>query len=373
MHFLKQLLKESSNLTSWHTDKKLIVIVSDDWGGIRVASRDSQNTLSAMGIPMATNRFNRFDSLENNEDMEGLFSVLTSFKDSKNNHPVFTAACTIGNPHFEKIKESNFETYHYELFPETLSRFSNTDKVFSYYQKGIAEGFFVPEFHGREHLNVPVWMRALQEPVSIVRKAFDKAYFYLEPNILPSNYQCGFGASFDCINDNDKSTYKQILSDGLQQFEMLFGYKSTFVIPPAQAYFKDLDSVLVQHKVAAVDKPIFASGNKALQLLSGKQEYTGKRNKSGLLSIVRNAVFEPNMNDHNDGVDDCLAAIAFNFNCKVPTVISNHRAAFVGGIDEKNRNKGLKALDRLLKEILKKWPDVEFVSASQLQDIINEK
>lgn len=373
MHFIKQLLKKSSNLTSWHTDRKLIVIVSDDWGGIRVASRDSQKSLSAMGIPMFTNRFNRFDSLENNTDMEGLFNVLTSFKDCKNNHPVFTAACTIGNPHFEKIKETDFSEYHYELFPETLNRFSNTDKVFSYYQQGISDGFFVPEFHGREHLNVPVWMRALQEPVPIVRNAFDEAYFYLEPNILPSNYQCGFGASFDLIASSDKRVYKQILADGLEQFESLFGYKSTFVIPPAQAYFKELDTVLVQHKVTAIDKPVFSNGNKAMQLLAGKQEYSGKRNNNGLMAIVRNAVFEPNMNDHNDGVDDCLAAIAFNFNCKVPTVISNHRAAFVGGIEEQNRDKGLKALDRLLKAIVKKWPDVEFVSASQLQDIINEK
>jgi hypothetical protein len=372
MHLIKQLLKKSSNWASWHTDRKLVVLISDDWGGIRVASRDSQSALSTMGIPMATNRFNRFDSLENNADMEGLFNVLTSFKDSKGNHPNFTAACTIGNPHFEKIRESEFREYHYELFPETLSRFSNTDKVFSYYQKGIAEGFFTPEFHGREHLNVPVWMRALQEPVPIVRKAFEESYFYLEPNLLPSHYQSGFGASFDLTASSDKRVYKQILADGLQQFEALFGYKSTFVIPPAQAYFDDLDTVLVQHKVSAIDKPIFSSGSKALQLLSGKQEYTGKRNNSGLMSIVRNAVFEPNMNEYNDGVDECLASIAFNFDCRVPTVISNHRAAFVGGIDKNNRSEGLKALEHLLTEILKKWPEVEFVSASQLQNIINE-
>lgn len=372
MHSIKQLLKISSNWASWHTDRKLIVIASDDWGGIRVASRNSQSALSAMGIPMATNRFNRFDSIENNADIEGLFNVLTSFKDSKGNHPNFTAACTIGNPHFEKIKESEFRDYHYELFPETLARFSNTHKVFSYFQKGIAEGFFTPEFHGREHLNVPVWMRALQEPVSIVRDAFKESFFYMDPSVLPLQYKCGFGASFNCIEGNDKVTYSQILDDGLQQFETLFGYKSTFVIPPAQAYFEELDTVLLQHKVSAVDRPVFSSGNKAMQLLSGKQEYTGKRNKRGLLSIVRNAVFEPNMNEHSDGVDECLAAIAFNFDCRLPTVISNHRAAFVGGIVEQNRSNGLKALEKLLSEILKKWPDVEFVSAVTLQDIINE-
>lgn len=371
MHSIKQLLKKSSNWSSWHTDRKLIVILSDDWGGIRVASQKSQMKLSAIGMPMDTSRFNLYDSLENNDDMQRLFDVLTSHKDAKGNHPVITAACTIANPDFEQIKEDNFEKYHYEMFPQTLARYPNTDKVFSYYEQGISQGFFIPEFHGREHLNVPVWMRALQEPVAIVRKSFEESFFYLDPKILPSQYQSGFGASFDCVDANDKMEYNQILADGLQKFEELFGYKSTVVIPPAQAYFDELDSVLLQNGVTAIDNPVFSRGNKFLQFLSNKRQYTGKKNKNGLMSLVRNAVFEPNMNHHSDGIAQCLSAIAFNIECKVPTLISNHRAAFVGGIDPKNRDKGLKALDTLIKEIMKKWPDAEFVSAKQLSEIIN--
>ena len=372
MYSIRQLLKKSSNWASWHTDRKLIVLISDDWGGIRVGSKNSQSNLSDMGIPMFSNRFDRYDTLENNDDMERLFNVLTSHQDLKGNHPVITAACTIGNPDFEKIKESNFKEYHYELFPETLARFSNTDRVFSYYQQGIQKGIFTPEFHGREHLNVPLWMKALQEPVAIVKDAFDESFFYLNSKVLPTGYQSGFGASFDCIDTKDKMAYNQILASGLQNFEALFGYKSSLMVPPAQAYFEELDTVLLQNGVTAIDKPVFLKGNKFLQLLSEKQEYTGKKSKKGLMSVVRNAVFEPNMNEHNDGVAECLNAIAFNFECRVPTVISNHRSAFVGGIDEANRDKGLKALDTLITQILKKWPDAEFVSARQLQGIINE-
>jgi hypothetical protein len=37
-----------------------------------------------------------------------------------------------------------------------------------------------------------------------------------------------------------------------------------------------------------------------------------------------------------------------------------------GGIEEKNRERGLKALDELLFQIIKKWPDVEFKTIKDL-------
>jgi hypothetical protein len=65
-------------------------------------------------------------------------------------------------------------------------------------------------------------------------------------------------------------------------------------------------------------------------------------------------------------VNHCLSTIEQAFNSKQPALISNHRACFVGRIDQKNRDKGLKAFDLLLKTILEKWPDAEFVSADKL-------
>ena len=50
-----------------------------------------------------------------------------------------------------------------------------------------------------------------------------------------------------------------------------------------------------------------------------------------------------------------------NFFTNQPAIISNHRASFVGGISVLNRDNGLQSLDLLLKSILSKWPDVEFV------------
>jgi hypothetical protein len=53
-----------------------------------------------------------------------------------------------------------------------------------------------------------------------------------------------------------------------------------------------------------------------------------------------------------------------------PAIISSHRVNFCGHIDPANRAKGLGDLRVLLKKIVEKWPDVEFMSAGELSDLI---
>jgi hypothetical protein len=49
-----------------------------------------------------------------------------------------------------------------------------------------------------------------------------------------------------------------------------------------------------------------------------------------------------------------------------PAIISSHRVNFCGHIDPKNREKGITYLKNLLKQIQKKWPDVEFVGVDEI-------
>ena len=43
----------------------------------------------------------------------------------------------------------------------------------------------------------------------------------------------------------------------------------------------------------------------------------------------------------------------------------------MGSLDEKNRTQNLKLLKTLLHKIVKKWPDVEFMSSDELAGLIN--
>ena len=55
---------------------------------------------------------------------------------------------------------------------------------------------------------------------------------------------------------------------------------------------------------------------------------------------------------------------------KKPVIISSHRLNYIGYIDSNNREKNLKLFRELLQQIVKYWPDVEFISSDKLADII---
>jgi hypothetical protein len=62
------------------------------------------------------------------------------------------------------------------------------------------------------------------------------------------------------------------------------------------------------------------------------------------------------------------------FKLRKPAIISSHRVNFIEN-NLSNKINGLKKLEKLLKEIVKKWPDVEFMSSKDLINLmlINHK
>lgn len=65
-----------------------------------------------------------------------------------------------------------------------------------------------------------------------------------------------------------------------------------------------------------------------------------------------------------------MARIQVAFLYNKPAVISTHRVNYIGYIDPKNRDNSLKQMKILLDKIIKKWPDVKFISTDQLSNYI---
>ena len=51
-------------------------------------------------------------------------------------------------------------------------------------------------------------------------------------------------------------------------------------------------------------------------------------------------------------------------------MISAHRLNFIGYINPGNRDRNLKLFRKLMKEMLKKWPDIEFMTSDELGDLM---
>jgi hypothetical protein len=68
-----------------------------------------------------------------------------------------------------------------------------------------------------------------------------------------------------------------------------------------------------------------------------------------------------------------MAQIETAFKWNHPAVISSHRVNYCGNIDIRNRDKGIDALKKLLYEIKKRWPNVEFLNTVELMDLVERK
>ena len=165
------------NILGWNTNRKIVVIESDDWGSIRMPSIQVYNSLLKNSIRVDKDPYCRYDTLATREDLDSLFNLLTSFKDMSGNHPIITANAIMANPYFKKIEESNFESYFFEPFTETLMRYPGCETSYELWKDGIEACIFHPQLHGREHLNINQWLSHLQANNKEMRFAFSKKLF----------------------------------------------------------------------------------------------------------------------------------------------------------------------------------------------------
>jgi hypothetical protein len=363
---MKQLIKKLTAKLGYQTDKKQILILSDDWGSVRLKSLKDRESLRHKGIDVDANRFDQFDCLESNKDLEGLFEILTKHKDHLGNHPCITAVTNVANPNFEAINDSGFKEYHFERIVDTHKRYPGSDCVFKLTKEGIANKIFLPQSHVREHLQINWWMAELQNPESMARKVFEEEFFFLGKKNVTNKKIVGLGGSLNCLYKEDFIEVPKITKSALKIFSEVYGYKSNYICPPAQFYPEDILPILSSQEIKWLD---VARTQKVARLnKKPKQSFRilGQKSKYGFKYLVRNAVFETNFSKHDNGVNSCIKDIQDAFDCNQPAIISNHRASFVGGIEEQNRARGLKALDALLIEILIRWPDVEFININDL-------
>lgn len=350
----------------WKTDRKIVVIESDDWGSIRMPSREVYERMLASGLRVDKCGFCKNDSLASNEDFEHLYSVLTKHKDKNGNHPVITANAVVANPDFDKIKESNFTKYYFETFTETLKRYPNHS--FKSWQDGMSEKLFFPQFHGREHLNISRWMSLLQNNSKEVHNAFDNKYFGISSTISNENNP-SFMAALDMDSITLQKNINESLKEGLTLFQQIFGYNSKSFIAPNYVWNNEVEDILSKNGVDFLQ----GGGVQHVPLIGNKYNYTGKVNKNNQFYLTRNVVFEPSSLVKKDWISSVMKEMATAFNLKKPAIICSHRVTFIGGIFEKNRTNNLMLLDSLLSKIIKKWPDVEFMTSVELGNLIKNK
>jgi len=367
----QELFDNIKNIPGWKTKRKIIVFSVDDYGNVRVDSKKAREKMDKAGLKIY-NRFDAFDSLETREDLEMLYEVLISVKDKNLNPAVFTPYALSCNIDFEKIESEGFNQYHYEKLTDTYKKLeeihSNAYKgAWQLWQEGVTQGIMAPQFHGREHLNLKVFLEKLKakdrELIAVLK---NRSY----TSLSDSNYSTiSYTEAFSFDKGPDIDSFQEILKTGTDLFEDVYGARSRVFTPPAMQFPNVMEKNLSDYGLFWMDKPFHRKSHVGNGVYKKEFNFTRKKSARKINTLVRNVVFEPS-SGQTDHVKKAMKQIEAAFRWNKPANISSHRVNFCGNISEKNREKGLTDLKSLLKNIIQTWPDVEFMSVDHLVKII---
>lgn len=360
------------NVLGWRTKRRIVVIESDDWGSIRVPQ--NPEFITYQNDVLHGDIFDQIDSLATKDDLSALFEILCKHLDSQGRHPIITADTIVANPDFKKIKESDFEEYYYEPFTVTLKRFKGCEDSFEMWQKGMSENIFYPQFHGREHLNIPMWLNSLKNNHYGIRKTFEMGGW--QSRVKSSeDTRIFIVRALNYKDEIDLSFMKNSIEDGLSIFERILGYRSKSFMAPCYCWGDEIENILHERGVNIIQsgivqvRPVYERNKKRI-----KYHYIGEKNERKQIYTIRNVTFEPSVVPKSDWVDYTMSEINTAFKWGKPAIISMHRINCIGAISQRNRDINLKLFDRLLQNIIRKFPDVEFMNSDELGSLIlNEK
>lgn len=368
MALINTLLDNVKNLRGWRTRRKLVAFAVDDYCNVRLASKAARERLAAGGLDLSS-PFDQLDAVETRQDLEALFEVLDSVRDSAKRPAVFTAYVVSANPDFAGIR-AQLHRYAYESVTTTFSRLAAEQPAayagaWEMWKEGCARGLIRPQFHGREHLNIELIERKLETRASDLQlnlENFCMAALSREPSMPGLSFTRAFAL-------NDRASlllHADILRDGLDLFEKVWGFRSRSFTPPAQALHPSLNGLVESAGVTSIDKPLRCVRPMGDGTCRRETNHSGRQAGQAHFTVVRNVVFEPSSDRGYDPVGRALDQVAAALRWGRPAIISSHRVNFCGHLDESNRTRSLDALRRLLNGIVKRWPDVEFVPVDEL-------
>ena len=240
----------------------------------------------------------------------------------------------------------------------------------SYGERNKAKEYLLPELHGREHISVQLWIEKLEKGM----KNFN--LLLIMDSVLCSIYcipgpALGFRAEFYYTSDPQIPFLINSIKESVELFTETFGRKPHIFVPSNNIFHPEFDEIVAEKGVRFLNvshrMPYPVSGGN----LKYRRFITGKKGPLGLRYYTRNCAFEPN-DIRYKGIGFTMKQIEAAFRWGKPANISTHRGNFSGGIHPDYRARGLLELKKLLRAIIMKWPDVEFMSSGDALEYMSK-
>lgn len=356
----------------------LLIIESDDWGFVRVPSKQIRDEIEKNNPSLLTNPYIRYDGLENIADIEELVNLLSGVRDCDNNPCVITANFIMGNPDYLKIEQSGFTGFFDEGFIVSYKNAHGSDEVFQKQKYACSERVFVPQYHGMHHVNVNRWMKSLVQADPLTRSAFGRQMVSYHSSAVKAGDPC-VDFFLDAMNPANREELNEITrlnKEGLAQFENTWGYKSQTMIAPCYIWHKEMEPEMRGIGIGAFQGQRL---QKECRLANNPNDfrrvyhYQGEQHKGGIYYFLRDSFFEPSLDPKIDWVNLAFGQVDSSLKRQGFSILCSHRLNFIGSLEVKNRENCLRGLLLLLKKIREKWPDIRFASTNQLYQYYSAK
>lgn len=289
-----------------------------------------------------------YDSLETEEDLDMLYSLIENYKKQYPSFPVITANFITHNVDYSYTDKLTFK-------PLTEGFNGDSQDVRNKYFYGIESGFIYPQLHGYSHYNLTEVLKYFNTEEG--KQSFANRFFFCRSTIKKN-------LSF-LQGELSKDNYgKGKLTEAANTFNLLFGFSSKSIIPPTfifdEIYFEDIKNNGIT---------MLQSSNRLIDSFKKKYRYPYFRKKRNVVCSIRNSRLDPYPGyDYN--YEQCIASIQRAFDFKMPAIIDFHRVNISGRFAPEYRDRTLVQLRKLFDEIYRRWSDVKFINTETLNNIL---
>ena len=317
--------------------RPVLIIESDDWGA---------------------------GPLEQASALSAITDLLSRYQDNQGRHPVMTLGLIFGIPDTEKIKASDFNTYH---------RLSLDEKDFAPIRKAITQGVeqnvFSLQLHGMEHFWPPSLLAAVNHQSELQALLEDQQWLMTEQ--LPSHLQSRWVDASELPSRTlSNEVIVSAVSEEVEAFQATFGFQPTVVVPPTFVWNDSVERAWFEAGLKRIVTPGFRCIGRNEQggtisdqcILSN-----GQHHSSGLQTIVRDAYFEPSL---GHSAESALEHLKTHSRLAKPTLLETHRFNFIQSQEELDG--ALEALDQVLIQALREYPNLMFISTDQLGQALDD-
>lgn len=314
----------------------VMIIESDDWGAGPAGQAEALNSLA---------------------------NILTQFTDSGGRHPVMTLGMVLATANGEKIKETG--NYQRELISETTH-----GPLLEAIRAGVDKAVFSLHLHGLEHY----WPTAL-----MIASEYDESvrtWIYSAPGTstedLPSSLQSRWIDATELPSRSlGVADVRQAVHEEVDAFKHIFGVLPHVVVPPTFIWNGLVEKAWSDEGVAVIVTPgrrFEVRDERGNPAGSGCKIYNGQPGEGGIIYLVRDNFYEPSL---GHTLADALNELVVKTRLARPALFETHRFNFLG--EEEKKLHSLDGLEELLSSALSKFPDLAFLSAEKLAEVLQKR